>query len=130
MINKEWAYGTKKGLDRKLKLVGFTFLEDDQPTPKMTVYLREQLISPAGYVVEDVVADYSVVKGKISYDIDGQPLPKNEIQQDGTLQPVLDDDGNPVPRDNAYENIKALVDAGVNPYTLIDAGVREKFKID
>ena len=127
MINKEWSYGTLNGLDRRLKLVGFTFIEEDQPNPMITVFLREQLLSPTGDVVSDKAADYSLIKGKVSLDIDGGVLPKKDLQ--GNIQ--YEEDGvTPLARDNAYENIIYYVDNKVfSVYELIDAGITERFKL-
>lgn len=132
MVNKIWSYGTQNGLDRRLKLVGFTFIEDDQPNPMITVFLREQLLSPTGDVVSDKAADYSVKKGHISYDIDGNPLIKRNTL--GEIQYELDEQGNPtttpLPRDNAYENIVYYIDNKIfSVYELIDSGVKERFGI-
>lgn len=127
MANKIWSYGTLNGLDRRLKLVGFTFIEEDQPNPMITVFLREQLLSPTGEVVSDKAADYSVVKGKISKDIDGSVLPKKNTL--GEIQ-YEEDEETPLARDNAYENIKYYVDNKVfSVYELIDEGVTERFKL-
>lgn len=133
MVNKEWSYGQVNGLDRRLKLVGYTFIEDDQPNPMITVFLREQLLSPTGDVVSDKAADYSVMKDKISYDIDNLPLPKRNTL--GEVQYQLDEEGNvtdiPQERDNGYENIVYYVDNKVfTVYELIDAGVKERFKLN
>ena len=127
MANKEWSYGTLNGLDRRLKLVGFTFIEEDQPSPMITVFLREQLLSPTGDVVSDKAADYSLIKGKVSYDIDGGVLPKKDLE--GNIQ--YEEDGEtPLARDNAYENIVYYIDNKVfTVYELIDAGVKERFKL-
>lgn len=132
MVNKEWSYGQVNGLDRRLKLVGYTFIEDDQPNPMITVFLREQLLSPTGDVVSDKAADYSVMKDKISYNVDGLPLPKRNTL--GEVQYQLDEEGNvtdiPQERDNGYENIVYYVDNKVfTVYELIDAGVKERFKL-
>jgi hypothetical protein len=127
MANKIWSYGTLNGLDRRLKLVGFTFIEEDQPNPMMTVFLREQLLSPTGEIVSDKAADYSVIKGKVSTDIDGAALPKKDLN--GEIQ--YEEDGvTPLPRDNAYENIVYYVDNKTfTIYELIDSGVVERFKL-
>ena len=127
MANKIWNYGTQNGLERRLKLVGFTFVEEDEPKPCVTVFLREQLLSPTGDVVSDKSADYSVQKGKISYDIDGNPLPKKNTL--GEIQ--YEEDGvTPQQRNNAYENIIYYVDNKVfSVYELIDEGVKERFKL-
>ena len=127
MANKIWSYGTLNGLDRRLKLVGFTFIEEDQPNPMMTVFLREQLLSPTGEIVSDKAADYSIIKGKVSTDIDGAALPKKDLN--GVIQ--YEEDGvTPLPRDNAYENIVYYVDNKTfTIYELIDSGVVERFKL-
>ena len=127
MANKIWSYGTLNGLDRRLKLVGFTFIEEDQPNPMMTVFLREQLLSPTGEIVSDKAADYSIVKGKVSTDIDGAALPKKDLN--GEIQ--YEEDGvTPLARDNAYENIVFYVDNKTfTIYELIDSGVVERFKL-
>jgi len=132
MINKQWSYGTQNGLDRRLKLVGYTFIEDNEPNPMITVFLREQLLSPTGEVITDKAADYPVMKDKISYDIDGLPLPKRNTL--GEIQYQLDEEGNvtdiPLARDNGYENIVYYVDNKIyTVYELIDAGVKERFKL-
>ena len=127
MANKIWSYGTQNGLERRLKLVGFTFIEEDQPRPKMTVFLREQLLSPTGDVVSDKSADYSVVKGVISLDVDGGTLPKKDLS--GEIQ-YEEDQQTPLPRDNAYENIVYYIDNKVlSVYDLINDGVIERFKL-
>jgi hypothetical protein len=127
MINKIWDYGTLNGLDRRLKLVGFTFIEGDEPNPMITVFLREQLLSSNGDIITDKAADYSVIKGKISYDIDALPLPKRNTL--GEIQ--YEEDGvTPKPRDNGYENIVYYIDNKIfSVYELIDSGVKERFKL-
>lgn len=127
MANKVWSYGTLNGLNRRLKLVGFTFIEEDELNPMITVFLREQLLSPTGDIVNDKAADYSVIKGKVSCDIDGQPLVKRNTL--GEIQ--YEEDGvTPKPRDNAYENIVYYVDNKIfSVYELIDSGVIERFKL-
>jgi len=132
MTNKESSYGRHNGLNRRLKLVGYTFIGDDQRSPMITVFLREQLMSPTGAVVADKAADYSVIKDKVSYDIDNLPLPKKNLQ--GEIQYQVDEEGNvtdiPLPRDNAYENIVYYVDNKIyTVYELIDDGVKERFKL-
>lgn len=127
MANKIWSYGTLNGLDRRLKLVGFTFIEEDEPNPMITVFLREQLLSPTNEIVSDKSADYSIVKGKVSNDIDGAALPKKNTL--GEIQ--YEEDGvTPLARDNAYENIVYYIDNKVfSVYELIDEGVKERFKL-
>ena len=129
MVNKIWDYGTQNGLDRKLVLKGFTFIEDEL----ITVFLREQLLSPTGAVVSDKPADYQVIKGQISTDVDGGVLPKRDLQ--GNIVYKLDEEGNPTEepeeRDNGFTNIVYYIDNKIfSIYEMIDAGVIERFKLN
>lgn len=129
MASKIWSYGTQNGLDRKLVLKGFTFIEDEL----ITVFLREQLLSPTGAIVSDKPADYQVAKGKISYDIEGLPLPKKDLQ--GNIIYQVDEEGNvtdiPQARDNGFDNIVYYIDNKIfSIYEMIDAGVIERFKLN
>lgn len=128
MVNKIWNYGTQNGLDRKLVLKGFTFIEAEL----ITVFLREQLLSPTGAVVSDKPADYQVIKGQISTDVDGGVLPKRDLQ--GNIVYKLDEEGNPTEepeeRDNGFTNIVYYIDNKIfSIYEMIDAGVIERFKL-
>jgi len=128
MTNKIWNYGQENGLDRRLVLSGFTFIEDKS----ITVFLKEELLSPTGAIVSSKPADYKVEKGVISTDINGAFLPKRNTL--GEIQYELDEDGNPtetpLPRDNAFENIVYYIDNKVfTIYELIDAGVKERFNL-
>ena len=129
MANKIWNYGTQNGLDRKLVLKGFTFIEDEL----ITVFLREQLFSPTGAIVSDRPADYQVIKGQISTDINGLPLPKRDLQ--GNTIYKVDEEGNPTEepeeRDNGFTNIVYYIDNKIfSIYEMIDAGVVERFKLN
>jgi len=128
MIDKIWNYGTENGLNRRLVLSGFTFIEDKS----ITVFLKEELLSPTGAIVSSKPADYKVEKGVISTDVNGALLPKKNTN--GEIQYVLDEDGNPtetpLPRDNAFENIVYYIDNKVfTIYELIDSGVKERFNL-
>jgi len=128
MTNKIWNYGQENGLDRRLVLSGFTFIEDKL----MTIFLREELLSPTGAIVSTKPADYKIEKGVISTEVGGAPLPKRNVQ--GEIQYVLDEEGNPtetpLPRDNAFENIVYYVYNKVfTIYELIDSGVKERFNL-
>jgi uncharacterized membrane protein len=128
MTNKIWNYGQENGLDRRLVLSGFTFIEDKS----ITVFLKEELLSPTGAIVSSKPADYKVEKGVISTDVNGALLPKKNTN--GEIQYVLDEDGNPtempLPRDNAFENIIYYIDNKVfTIYELIDSGVKERFNL-
>lgn len=129
MVNKIWNYGTQNGLDRKLVLKGFTFIEDEL----ITVFLREQVLAPNGAVVSDKPADYQVIKGQISTDVDGGVLPKRDLQ--GNIVYKLDEEGNPTEepeeRDNGFTNIVYYIDNKIfSIYEMIDAGVIERFKLN
>lgn len=131
MVNKIWNYGTDpiNGLERKLELDTFLFQQDMASRvkpPKICIFLRERTYVN-GVMITDQSADYDVIKGQISYDIDGQPLPKKDLQ--GNI--LYEEDGiTPLPRDNAYDNIMYYVDNKImSPYELIDAGVIERFKL-
>ena len=129
MANKIWNYGTQNGLDRKLVLKGFTFIEDEL----ITVFLRGQLLSPTGAIVSDKPADYQVIKGQISTDVDGAVLPKRNLQ--GEIQYQVDEEGNitdiPQARDNGFDNIVYYIDNKIfSIYEMIDAGVVERFKLN
>ena len=129
MANKIWDYGTENGLEKRLVLKGFTFIEDEL----ITIFLREELLAPNGAVISHKPADYQVIKGQISTDIGGQPLPKRNTN--GEIQYQVDEEGNvtdiPEARDNAFENIVFYIDNKVfTIYELIDAGVVERFKLN
>lgn len=129
MANKIWNYGQVNGLERKLVLKGFTFIEDEL----ITVFLREQLLSPTGVIVSDKPADYQVIKGQISTDVDGGVLPKRDLQ--GNIVYKLDEEGNPTEepeeRDNGFTNIVYYIDNKIfSIYEMIDAGVVERFKLN
>ena len=144
---KTWNYGTDKGLDRRLKLVGFNFTEPDEKSAGILIRLKDQLLSPTGDVVSETNADYSVMKDKFSYDIDGDPLPKkdldgNIIYEDMTILILEGEEGYvegedtfktiqvPAKRDNAYDNIIYYIDNKIfTVYELIDVGVKERFKL-
>jgi hypothetical protein len=129
MANKIWDYGTENGLQKRLVLKGFTFIEDEL----ITIFLREELLAPNGAVISQKPADYQVIKGQISTDIGGQPLPKRNTN--GEIQYQVDEEGNvtdiPEARDNAFENIVFYIENKVfTIYELIDAGVVERFKLN
>jgi hypothetical protein len=144
---KTWNYGTDKGLDRRLKLVGFNFIEPDEKSAGIEIKLKDQLLSPTGDVVSETNANYSVIKGQISYDIDGYPLPKKDtngdiIYEDMVMELTPGEEGYiegestfvtrqvPAKRDNAYENIIYYIDNKIfTVYELIDSGVKERFKL-
>lgn len=128
MTTKIWNYGQENGLNKRLVLNGHLFMENKL----ITVFLTEELLSPTGAVVSSKPADYQVIKGKISTDVGGAPLPKRNTN--GEIQYQLDEEGNvtdiPLPRDNAFENIVFYIENKVfTIYELIDAGVKERFNL-
>ena len=133
MANKNWDYGTEpsNGLPRKLVLVGHHFLEVDldKPSfvPKITVFVRERSYLN-GVLATEKLVDYDIIKGVISTDINGNILPKKDLE--GNI--LYEEDGvTPLPRDNAYENIIHYVDNKImSIYELIDAGVQERWLQD
>ena len=133
MANKIWDYGTEpsNGLTRKLVLVGHHFLEVDldKPSfvPKITVFVRERSYLN-GVLATEKLVDYEIIKGVVSRDINGNVLPKKDLE--GNI--LYEEDGvTPLPRDNAYENIIYSVDNKVlSVYELIDAGVRERWLLN
>jgi len=104
---------------------------DTNPLPAAVVHLRLQTyIAETGAVVTDVTAGYTVKKGQISYDINGNPLPKyiyTYVDGELVVTPVLDPEGNPVPRDNGYENIILLSQMPVPFDTVLDNGIKEYY---
>jgi len=133
MANKIWDYGTEpsNGLTRKLVLVGHHFLEVDldKPSfvPKITVFVRERSYLN-GVLATEKLVDYEIIKGVISLDINGEALPKKDLE--GNI--LYEADGvTPLPRDNAYENIIYYVDNKImSIYELIDAGVQERWLLN
>jgi len=127
MANKQWAYGQDPitGLNRRLTLVGHHFIEPEFGG-KISVFLAEELETPNGWI-RNKSADYQIEQGKISTYVDGEPLPKKDIQ--GNIE--YEEDGvTPKPRDNAYDNIIYYVDNKVMSIDeLIDSGVVERFRL-
>ena len=133
MANKIWDYGVEpsNGLTRKLVLVGHHFLEVDldKPnfTPKITVFVRERSYLN-GVLATEKLVDYDIIKGVVSTDINGLPLPKKDLQGNTLYQ---EDGVTPQERDNAYENIIYYVDNKIlSIYELIDEGVQEKWLLN
>ena len=133
-----YEYGTdpKTGLKRRLIRDTAVVQEemDGNPTPKAVVHLRLQTYVGDGedlVVVTDETAGYEVVKGKISYNVDGEALPKHDINPEtGEITTPIDPDTEePYPRDNGYENI-ILLSTMATPFdSVLDAGIKEYYKI-
>lgn len=131
-----YEYGTdpKTGLPRRLVRDTALVQEemDSRPNPKATVFLRDQTyIEETGVVVTDVSASYDVIKGNISYDVNGVALPKHVINTEtGEITtPINPDTGEPYPRDNGYENIILLSNMSIPFDTVLDNGIKEYFNI-
>lgn len=131
-----YEYGTdpKTGLPRRLVRDTALVQEeiDSRPNPKATVFLRDQTyIEETGVVVTDVSASYDVIKGNISYDVNGVALPKHVINPEtGEITiPINPDTDEPYPRDNGYENIILLSNMSIPFDTVLDNGIKEYYKI-
>ena len=138
MNSNIYEYGTdpKTGLKRRLIRDTAVVQEemDSNPTPKAVVHLRLQTYVGDGedlVVVTDETAGYEVEKGKISYNVDGEALPKHEINPEtGEITTPIDPDTEePYPRDNGYENI-ILLSTMATPFdSVLDTGIKEYYKI-
>lgn len=133
-----YEYGTdpKTGLKRRLIRDTAVVQEemDSNPSPKAVVHLRLQTyveIEGEIEVVTDETAGYEVVKGKISYDVDGEALPKHEINPETgeVTTPIDPETDEPYPRDNGYENIILLSTIAIPFDGVLDAGIKEYYKI-
>ena len=138
MNAKIYEYGTdtKTGLKRRLVRDTAVVQEemDSNPTPKAVVHLRLQTyVENEGIitVVTDVTAGYEVVKGQISYNVDGEVLPKRIINPvTGEITTPIDPETDePYPRDNGYDNIIILSKLATPFDDVLDAGIREYYKI-
>lgn len=138
MNANEYNYGTdpKTGLPRRLVRDTALVQEemDTNPKPKAVVFLREQTyIEETGVTVTDVSASYEVIKGEISEDVNGNALPKYDYTyspETGLVKtPVVDGEGNPMPRDNGYDNIIFLSTVPVPFDTVLDEGIKEHYGI-
>jgi len=131
-----YEYGTdpKTGLPRRLVRDTALVQEemDSRINPKATVFLREQTyIEETGVTVTDVSASYDVVKGQISYDVNGVALPKHIINPEtGEITTPIDPETEePYPRDNGYENIILLSTMAIPFDTVLDNGIKEYYNI-
>ena len=103
------------------------------PLPCAVVHLRLQTyIAETGAVVTDVSAGYTVKKGEISYDVNGNPLPKRIINPaTGEITiPIDPATGEPYPRDNGYENIITLSQMPISFDTVLDEGIKEYYNLN
>tara|TARA_R110001606_G_scaffold393088_1_gene562690 strand:- start:77 stop:496 length:420 start_codon:yes stop_codon:yes gene_type:complete len=139
MNAKEYEYGTdpKTGLNRQLVRDTVVIQEemDNNPLPKAVVHLRLQTyVENEGVkaVVTDVTAGYQVVKGQISYNVNGEPLPKHIINPEtGEITtPINPDTDEPYPRDNGYENIILLSKMAIPFDSVLDSGIKEYYGIE
>jgi len=133
-----YEYGTdpKTGLKRRLVRDTAVVQEemDSNPSPKAVVHLRLQTyveIEGEIEVVTDISAGYDVVKGKISHNIEGEALPKHEINPETgeVTTPIDPETDEPYPRDNGYENIILLSTMSTPFDSVLDTGIKEYYKI-
>ncbi len=133
-----YEYGTdpKTGLKRRLVRDTAVIQEetDSNSHPKAVVYLRLQTyVDNDGViaVVTDVSAGYEIVKGEVSYNIDGEPLPKYIVNPE-TGEKTLDIDpetGEPYARDNGYQNTIILSKCPIAFDGVLDNSIKEYYKI-
>ena len=133
-----YEYGTDPETGLKRRLIRDTAVVqeemDSNSKPKAVVHLRLQnYVENEGVVtvVTDVTAGYEVVKGEISYNIDGETLPKYIINPT-TGEKTLDIDpetGEPFPRDNGYENTIILSKCPIPFDAVLDNSIKEYYKI-
>lgn len=132
----EYGIDPKTGLKRRLVRDTAVVQEemDSNPIPRAVVHLRLQTyveIDGNVTVVTDETAGYEVVKGKISYNVDNEVLPKRIIDPvTGEITTPIDPEtGEPYPRDNGYDNIITLSKMAIAFDSVLDEGIREYYKI-
>lgn len=133
-----YQYGTDPitGLKRRLIRDSAIIQEetDQNINPKAVVFLRLQTyVDNDGIiaVVTDVSAGYEVVKGQICYNVDGEVLPKYNINPE-TGEKTLDinpETGEPYPRDNGYQNTITLSKCPIPFDGVLDNSIKEYYKI-
>ena len=133
-----YEYGTdpKTGLNRRLVRNAAIVQEETElnPKPKAVVHLRLQTYLENDnniVVVTDISAGYDVVKGLISYDVNGVALPKYIVNAE-TGEKTLDIDpetGEPFERDNGYENTITLSKCPIPFDSVLDESIREYYNI-
>ena len=133
----EYGIDPKTGLKRRLVRDTAVVQEemDSNPIPRAVVHLRLQTyVENEGVVtvVTDITAGYEVVKGQISYNVDGEALPKHIIDPvTGEITTPIDPEtGEPYPRDNGYDNIIILSKLQVPFDAVLDNGIKEYYKLD
>lgn len=133
----EYGIDPKTGLKRRLIRDTAVVQEemDSNPIPRAVVHLRLQTyVENEGVVtvVTDITAGYEVVKGQISYNVDGEALPKHIIDPvtGAITTPIDPETGEPYPRDNGYDNIIILSKLQVPFDAVLDNGIKEYYKLD
>ena len=138
MNSNIYEYGTDPitGLKRRLVRNSVVIQEETETNlkPKVVVHLRLQTYvekEDSIVVVTDETAGYEVVKGKISYNVDNEALPKNEVNvETGVITTPMDPETNEsYPRDNGYENIILLASLNRAFDSVLDNGIKEYYKI-
>ena len=138
MNSNIYEYGTdpNTGLKRRLVRNSVVIQEETETNlkPKVVVHLRLQTyVEKEGnvVVVTDETAGYEVVKGKISYNVDKEVLPKNEVNvETGAITTPMDPETNETyPRDNGYDNIILLLSLNRAFDSVLDNGIKEYYKI-
>tara|TARA_B100001094_G_scaffold151391_2_gene146612 strand:+ start:1842 stop:2261 length:420 start_codon:yes stop_codon:yes gene_type:complete len=133
----EYGADPKTGLKRRL-IRDSALVQEEMDTnqkPKAVVFLRLQTYLENNneiVVVTDVSAGYEVIKGEISYDVNGVALPKHIINPEtGEITtPINPDTDEPYPRDNGYDNIIVLSKLPISFDNVLDTGIKEYYGIE
>tara|TARA_R110002050_G_C8915849_1_gene511110 strand:+ start:1529 stop:1945 length:417 start_codon:yes stop_codon:yes gene_type:complete len=131
----EYGIDPKNGLSRRLVRDAVVVQEetDINSTPSVVIHLRLQTYVTNNdliTVVTDETAGYKVTKGSISYNVDGEPLPKNIINTDGTIDtPINEETNKPFDRNNGYDNVIKLASLNIPFDSVLDSGIKEYYKL-
>jgi len=139
-----YEYGTDPKTGLKRRLVRDTVVVQEETShntkPSAVVHLRlqtyveveteneEGVVEVEVEIITDVTAGYKVTKGEISKEVNDLNLPKYTYEWTGSELikiPVVDEEGNQVPRDNGYENIIYLSKLPISFDTVLDNGIKE-----
>ena len=138
MNSNIYEYGTdpKTGLKRRLLRDTVVIQEetDNNKSPMAVVHLRLQTyveVNEIIKVVTDISENYKVVKGLISNDVNGNALPKNEINPiTGEINtPINPETNEPYQRNNGYENIILLSKLPIPFDSVLDEGIKEYYNL-
>tara|TARA_R110000796_G_scaffold61077_4_gene141441 strand:+ start:589 stop:1011 length:423 start_codon:yes stop_codon:yes gene_type:complete len=138
MNSNIYEYGTDPETGLKRRLIRDTAVVqeemDSNPKPKAVVHLRLQTyVENEGVitVVTDITAGYEVVKGEISYNVEGKTLPKHIVNPEtGEITTPIDPETEePFVRDNGYENTIILSKCLIPFDSVLDNSIKEYYNI-